>query len=243
MIAAAVAAAVLASSAHARPVPILMYHVISAPPAHVAYPDLYVAPTDFAAQMNWLAGHRYRAITLRRAYDYWTRGGTLPAHPVVISFDDGYLSQYVHGFPTLRARHWPGVLNLQVTFLRPVGGMRPWRVRSLIAAGWEIDAHTITHPDLTTVDDARLWREVDGSRNVLRRQFHIPVDFFCYPAGRYDTRVVNAVRRAGYLGATTTNYGLARPPNYFTLPRIRINGSDGVRGLASKLKALTSSAY
>jgi peptidoglycan/xylan/chitin deacetylase (PgdA/CDA1 family) len=116
-------------------------------------------------------------------------------------------------------------------------------VRSLIAAGWEIDAHTITHPDLTTVDDARLWREVDGSRNVLRRQFHIPVDFFCYPAGRYDNRVVNAVRRAGYLGATTTNYGLARPPNYFTLSRIRINGSDGVRGLASKLTALTSSAY
>ena len=182
-------------------------------------------------------------MTLQRVYDYWTRGTVLPPHPIVIAFDDGYLSQYVHGFATLRRHHWPAVLNLQVSFLRPVGGMRPWRVRNLIAAGWEIDAHTITHPDLTTVSDAQLRKEVEGSRMELRRAFRVPVNFFCYPAGRYDARVVAAVRRAGFLGATTTNYGLARPPDYFTLARIRVNGSDGLHGFVSKLTALTSSAY
>jgi hypothetical protein len=67
--------------------------------------------------------------------------------------------------------------------------------------------------------------------------FHVPVSFFCYPAGRYDNRVVAAVRAAGYLGATTTAYGLARPGDMFTLKRVRVNRSDGVAGFVSKLRA------
>jgi peptidoglycan/xylan/chitin deacetylase (PgdA/CDA1 family) len=188
--------------------------------------------------MNWLARNGYEAVTLRQAYDQWTAGTPLPRRPVVVSFDDGYLSQYTVGFRTLRAHGWPGVLNLQVDFLRPPGGMQPWRVRELIADGWEIDAHTLTHPDLTAVDDTRLWHEVDGSRLALRRRFHVPVDFFCYPAGRYDARVVRAVRKAGYLGATTTAYGLARPPGYYTLDRIRVAGSESVAAFGSSLQSL-----
>src|SRR2546423_1772858 len=147
-------------------------------PATAHYPDLYFRTGDFAAQIGWLAQHGYHAVTLRRVYDSWLKGAKLPSHPVVVSFDDGYLSQYTRAFPVLRAHRWPAVLNLEVNFLQPVGGMRPWRVRKLIAAGWEIDAHTLTHPDLTRLDDARLWHEVNGSRVALRRKVHIPVDFF-----------------------------------------------------------------
>jgi hypothetical protein len=50
--------------------------------------------------------------------------------------------------------------------------------------------------------------------------------------------VIAAVRRAGYLGATTTNYGLAKPGDPYTLGRVRINGSDGISGFAAKLQAL-----
>jgi peptidoglycan/xylan/chitin deacetylase (PgdA/CDA1 family) len=224
----------------ATPVPILMYHVISSPPASVAYPDLYVKPSDFSAQMAWLSRHGYHVMTLQRVYDHWTKGSRLPAHPIVISFDDGYLSQYTHAFKTLRRYHWLGVENLEVNFLQPLGGLRPWRIRNLIAGGWEIDAHTITHPDLTRLDEYDLRREVAGSRSIIRRDFHVPVNFFCYPAGRYDARVITEVQRAGYLGATTTNYGLARPRDVFMLDRIRINGSDGLRGFAAKLSGLAT---
>jgi peptidoglycan/xylan/chitin deacetylase (PgdA/CDA1 family) len=215
-----------------------MYHAISSPPPSVLYPDLYVKPSDFAAQMRWLARHGYHAVTLQRLYDYWTRGTPLPARAIVISFDDGYLSQYQRGYETLLRYHWPGVENLEVNFLQPVGGLRPWRIRKMIAAGWEIDSHTLTHPDLTRVGEAQLRREVERSRAIIRRDFHIPVNFFCYPAGRYDGRVVAEVRRAGYLGATTTNYGLARPADMYTLARIRINGSDGLRGFVAKVRGL-----
>ncbi|MFL5918993.1 MAG: polysaccharide deacetylase family protein [Gaiellaceae bacterium] len=219
--------------------PILMYHVIAVPPARVALPELFVRPADFAAQMSWLAAHGFHAVTLHQVYEYWLRGAALPSQPIVLSFDDGTLGQHMHALPVLRRLHWPGVLNLKVNALESRYTMPAWRVRELLAAGWELDAHTITHPDLTRVGDAQLWREVHGSRIALRRLFHVPVDFFCYPSGRYDARVVAAVRRAGYLGATTTNYDLARPRDPYTLGRIRVNGSDGLNGFARKLQSLT----
>jgi peptidoglycan/xylan/chitin deacetylase (PgdA/CDA1 family) len=225
--------------AHNRPVPILMYHVIANPTPTVASPELFVRPSDFAAQMRWLAAHGFHAVTLQQVYDYWLRGTPLPKEPIVLSFDDGYLGQHTHAMPVLRKLHWPGVLNLKVDALKSRYTLPPWRVRQMLAAGWELDAHTITHPDLTRVDDAQLWQEVHGSRVDLQRLFHVPVDFFCYPSGRYNAHVVAAVRRAGYLGATTTNYGLARPHDLYTLSRIRINGSDRLAGFAHKLQGLT----
>jgi peptidoglycan/xylan/chitin deacetylase (PgdA/CDA1 family) len=219
------------------PVPILMYHVIAPAPRSVTYPHLYVRPSDFARQMRWLARHGFRAVTMQRVYDHWRRGVPLPSKPVVISFDDGYRSIFTAAFPVLRAKRWPGVVNLKVGNTTDRFGLPPALVRALIAAGWEIDAHTITHPDLTTVGSARLRSEVRGSRRWIRRTFHVPAAFFCYPYGRYDARVRAAVRAAGFLGATTTEYGLARPSELYTLDRVRIDGGDGLIGFVAKLRA------
>jgi peptidoglycan/xylan/chitin deacetylase (PgdA/CDA1 family) len=219
------------------PVPILMYHVISSPPANAPYAELYVPGARFAAQVGWLAGHGYHAVTLQQVFDSWRGAGALPSKPVVLSFDDGYLSQVTNALPVLKARKWPGVLNLEYRNLLPVWGIRPPGVRKLLAAGWELDAHTLTHPDLTAVDAARLREEVAGSREAIRKRFHVPVNFFCYPAGRYDDTVIAAVQAAGYLAATTTRYGLAKPSELYTLARLRVNGSDSLQAFAAKLEA------
>jgi len=221
---------------HNAPVPILMYHVLAPPLPNAPYPDLYVKPADFRGQVAWLAAHGYHAVTLRQVYDYWRGEHALPRKPVVLTFDDGYHTDFTVALPTLHARGWPGVLNLEVRNLQPVWGTRPGMVRKMVAAGWEVDAHTLTHPDLTTVDPTELRHQVAGSRAAIRRMFHQPVDFFCYPSGRYDDAVVAAVRAAGFLGATTTNEGFARPDSLYTLDRVRVNGSDGVAGLAAKLE-------
>jgi peptidoglycan/xylan/chitin deacetylase (PgdA/CDA1 family) len=241
-LAAAAAALVLALPAQSanrlQPVPILMYHVISSPPANAPYPELYVPRTSFAAEVGWLARHGYHAVTLQEVFNSWRGARTLPAKPIVLSFDDGYLSDVTNALPVLRARHWPGVLNLEVANLKPVWGIRPPGVRKLIRAGWEIDAHTLTHPDLTAVGAAQLRDEVAGSRAAIRNAFHVPVNFFCYPAGRYNDTVIAAVQAAGYLGATTTNYGLAKPAELYTLARVRVNGTDSISAFGSKLEAL-----
>ena len=212
-----------------------MYHVLGNPPADAPYPELYVRPSDFRGQLAWLDRHGYTAVTLGAVWDHWHGTGSLPAKPVVISVDDGFRSTFTVALPALRAHRWPGVLNLALHHLDIGWGLSTRRVRVLIAEGWEIGAHTLTHPDLTTVSDDRLHREVAGSKRVLERRLGVAVDFFCYPSGRYDARVVSAVRRARYLGATTTREGLARRDEPFTLSRVRVSRSDGVAGLARSL--------
>ena len=214
-----------------------MYHVIADVPLRAAFPELFVTPRDFAAEMAWLAATGYHAVTMQAVYDHWFEGASLPSRPIVLSFDDGTLGDETHALPVLSRLHWPGVLNLRLDALKSAFVLPAWRVRDLIAAGWEIDSHTITHPDLTALDDARLWHEVRDSRVALRGEFHVPANFFCYPDGRFDGRVLEAVQDAGYLGATTTMEGLARPSELFTLRRIRVDGTDGVRGLAAHLHA------
>jgi peptidoglycan/xylan/chitin deacetylase (PgdA/CDA1 family) len=234
-VALALAAPSSARDRHNRPVPILMYHVIGSPPAGAPFPDLYVSRDDFALQLAWLHAHGYHAVSLRRVYDYWKHGKTLPPRPIVLTFDDGYPQDFTAARPLLAQRHWPGVLNLAVRNLLD-GKLTVRQIRLMIRQGWEVDAHTINHIDLTTLDASSLRHEVAGSRAWIRRRFHVPVAFFCYPSGRYNARVVAAVRKAGFLGATIEGESSASPRDgLFTLPRIRVSHSDGVRGLAAKL--------
>ena len=224
----------IVSGPHDSPVPILMYHVVSTPQPGAPYPDLYTPKSVFAAQMKALAHRGYHGVTLKQVYDYWKRGYALPSKPIVVSFDDGYLSHYTKAMPVLRALHWPGVLNLEIDNVRP-GDLTASQVRGLIAAGWEVDSHTLTHPDLRTVSDSQLRHELVDSRAYLHSHFHVPANFFCYPAGRYDSRVEAAVKAAGYRAATTTQPGYASPKSLFTLNRIRVDGADGVSGLLRNL--------
>lgn len=240
------ALALLLGSVHSTPnraaapvapnVPVLMYHVIADPPPGAPWPQLYVSAAEFEAQVAWLERRGFAAVTLSDVWRNWHHGGSLPKRPVVLTFDDGYRSVATEALPVLRKRGWPAVLNLKVGNLEP-GSFTESDVHKLLAAGWELGAHTITHPDLRTLDDAGLEREVAGSRMAIRKRFGVTVGFFCYPAGRYDDRVIAAVRSAGFLGATTTLEGLATPDHPFELRRIRVSRGDGVRRLASALPA------
>lgn len=235
--AAPVVGEITGAQAKRMPVPILMYHVISKAPAGVTNAELWVDKDVFADEMRALQAAGYTAITLRQAWDGWKDGGPLPRKPIVLTFDDGYLSHYTHAKPVLRKLGWPGVLYLTTRNIGP-DGLTERQLRSLIKAGWEIDSHTRTHPDLTTLDDATLAQELTDSRTELQQRLGVPVDFFAYPAGRYDARVQAAVKAAGYTTATTVEEGVAtRKHDPFALPRVRVNASDTADSLLTRLES------
>ena len=225
-----------ARAASAPPVPILMYHHIAPAGPHARLPALWVRPAAFAAQVRALRRAGYRAVTLGRVWDAWHAGPPLPRRPVVVSFDDGYADQVRHAAPVLRRARWPGVLNLALDFLPGMGGTAA--VRRLLAAGWEVDSHSITHADLTTLAPARLRTELAGSRARIRSLFGVPANFFAYPSGRLDAGVVAAVRRAGYLAATTTRMGYATPRDRFRLARVQVSRGLTAADLLRRLRAL-----
>ena len=217
---------------HTGPVPILEYHVLGAAPEDARYPELFVGRGDFRRQMDWLARHGFEAVTLGLVQDAWYRDGTLPRKPVVISFDDGYRPQFTFALPALREHGWAGVLNLKAE------GSDLYRsnVEAMIAAGWELASHTIDHSDLTMLDTAGLKRELAGSRQILREEYGVAVRNFCYPAGQFDAEVIAAVKAAGYEGATAEIPAYARRDQPYRLGRYEILASDGVAGMAARLR-------
>lgn len=97
-------------------------------------------------------------------------------------------------------------------------------LRALAAAGMEVGAHTQTHPILRELDDARAHGEILGGKLQLESILDREVTVFAYPNGApdrdFDTRHVEMVRRAGFIGAATTARGVARADaDAFVIPR------------------------
>jgi peptidoglycan/xylan/chitin deacetylase (PgdA/CDA1 family) len=228
------------AGAYRGPVPILAYHQLrAAPDGHrsPASASLWVPAARFRAQIEGLAQRGFRGVTLSQAWAAWHGGRPLPAQPVIVSFDDGYASQYRYGEPVLTQLGWPGVLDLDVSRVDVPGGLPSGVVETLVAGDWELVSHSLTHPDLTGLSAARLKREVAGSRSALRRQYGAPVKFFCFPYGRSSAAVRAAVRAAGYTGATTTRPGIAsRTSDRFALPRITVGPRDTAAAIAKRLR-------
>jgi peptidoglycan/xylan/chitin deacetylase (PgdA/CDA1 family) len=220
---------------HSGPVPILAYHAIQPPVAGAESPEQFVPQADFVEQMKWLDEHGHEGVTLDQVEDAWYEGGELPPKPVVLTFDDGYLSQYVAAFPALQHFRWPGVLNL----VAEGADLPDADVRKMLDADppWELASQTISDPDLTTLGAGELRREVAGSRGILQDRFGAPVNNLSYPAGQYDDDVIEAVSDAGYRGATSDVPGLASSADPFILSRIEVRLDDGLDGFVSKLRA------
>ncbi len=115
--------------------------------------------------------------------------------------------------------------KLPGTFYVPIQGhpsaerLDPADMLSLDAQGFEIGAHGVSHKNLTRCDLRQLVIEVEGCKKRLEDEMGKEVRMFAYPGGRYNRRVVAALKRAGFIGARTTEM-LALDMNFapFSMP-------------------------
>lgn len=95
----------------------------------------------------------------------------------------------------------------------------PQETQALLDMGMEIGGHTMTHPDLTSLDDDQLKWELETSKAQLEDYVQRPVRTFCYPFGYFNRRVRDAVRNAGYeLARTTEAFRTTTGPDPLLVP-------------------------
>ena len=227
------------------PVPILMYHVINPPPPGAPYPGLYVPAGEFAAQMQALKAAGWHAVTLDQLKAFWTRGVPLPpGKPIVLTFDNGYQSQYSNALPLLNQMGRVGDEMMQLTGLPPSqGGLSDSQVRALIADGWELDTQGISHADLIALPASELHYQVFAARQLLRQRYGVPVDWFAYPSGHYNASVIATLKSAGFAGSVTVVPGWASPgDDPFRLPRLRVLGGTSPSALLAQIASIQGAA-
>jgi peptidoglycan/xylan/chitin deacetylase (PgdA/CDA1 family) len=136
--------------------------------------------------------------------------GTAPARAVAITFDDAWADNHANALSHLVERRIPATLFVPSRQLDRPGRMTRAQLLEIAAAGVRIGAHSRTHADLTSCDDAELEWEVRGSRDDLEDLLGEPCTRFAYPGGQLDARVRAAVATAGFRTAVTTVRGWAR---------------------------------
>jgi peptidoglycan/xylan/chitin deacetylase (PgdA/CDA1 family) len=221
-------------------VPILTYHYIRVNPDRndrLGF-ALSVTPSDFAAQMDWLAQNGYHTITTADLYTYLNKYGGLPSKPVILTFDDGYADFYTTALPILRSHGFVAVSYVVSGFVGWPGYMTSAQIREADRSGMEIGSHTVNHPNLANMSAAAVWSQLTQSKQFLEQVLGHPVLSFCYPSGKYTSAVAAAVAAAGFQDATTTRSGYTYTlANRYIWSRLRVSGGEPLDQFAAAVRA------
>ena len=210
--------------------------------------SLWVSPSSFATQMQWLHRLGYQGLHMSALMPYLK--GEKKGRVVGITLDDGYLSNLNHALPVLKHVGFSATCYAVSGFL---GGYNQWDesqgiakanlmdpsdIKTWVDAGMEIGSHTCHHPDLTQLSLDQVRQELVKSKSDLENHLQHPVTQFCYPYGHFLAEHEALVSQAGYVAATTTARGRACETDRLTaLPRVPVVKST--YALQFLLKVLT----
>jgi peptidoglycan/xylan/chitin deacetylase (PgdA/CDA1 family) len=195
---------------------ILGYHGITRSSRRHDLSMLLVSPARFRAQIELLLEGGFTFVTVAQMARL-AAGGEPPPGYAAISFDDGMRNNHTVALPILKSY---GILATVYVTIDFIDRASPWvgarsdnrmlsetEIRELAGEGWELGAHTMTHPDLSTLDYDACRREIEDSRTALERIGGAPVETFAYPFGHYNPSALAAVRDSGLVAAVSTGRG------------------------------------
>ena len=205
----------------------------------IRYPGTEITPAAFEAQMKELKDRGITVISLQDLLA-WKRGEkNIPPRSAVVTFDDGWKSQYEVAWPIMKKYGYPFTMFIYTEGVRggSLGGGEAitWeQLADMRDNGVDIEGHSATHQDLreghtiTLISGGKRTRtkvtgpqyeewmqnEVVGSKQLLEQRLGIKVNCFAVPFGNYNEHVKEIARNSGY-EAMFTVYG---QPITFTSP-------------------------
>ena len=217
-----------------QPIPILVYHQIDqAPPKGSPFRSLYVAPAAFARQMLLLKLLGYTGLSMTGLQPYLS--GERTGKVVGITFDDGYLNNLKHALPVLvrygfsstcyavsnligQTNVWDEGIGIAQTALMNKSQIQQW-----LENGQEIGSHTSNHVNMSEINDETCHLEITHGKTDLETVAMAPVQHFCYPYGRYESKHCDMVRAQGFETATTTRRSRCHNGTHmYEIPRIPV---------------------
>jgi len=221
----------------ARSVPVLLYHHLLPAAEHDGTNGAIVSVEDFQQQMDFLFKNGYHTVTLADLYLFIQGKKNLPERSVVITFDDGYRSNYDYAVPILRQYRFRAV---QFPITSHIENYHPWLPHmgwGLMAAAADVfEYHSHSHAlhfykgvraAILVTPEEQLRKDLSHSRELL------DCFAFAYPFGVWSREAIRILKETGYKMAFTIRRGNVAPgDNLFLLQRQIIRPTTTLRDFA-----------
>jgi hypothetical protein len=106
-------------------VPVLMYHSVGIPNPNWVWQFLTIPHQIFEDHLRVFKRKGFNTIDLSQLYDYVSTGKPIPPNSIVLTFDDGYLDNWVYAYPLLKKYGFKGTIFVNPEFVDPTEDYRP----------------------------------------------------------------------------------------------------------------------
>ena len=219
---------------------VLIYHSIGKNKWYAS-----VNPIAFRMQMRYLRKH-YNVVPLDDIVKYKQGEINLPDKSVAITFDDGYADNYKVAWPILKRNNLPFTIFVTTNLdnldtLNNHFSRITWeQLKEMSDNGVDIGGHGVNHTDLNALFEKQLEEEVENCYQTLAKQLGKPAKNFSYPGGKYDEKVIEAVKKAGFKSACTTKEGMVKKSdNVFEIKRVWVHRGLGFMSFLIRLTMVT----
>lgn len=193
-------------------IPALLYHqliskekvekgeLINNEPVYVCY------DTAFEQQMGYLHENGYTTILLDDFLAFQHEKAPLPAKPVLITFDDGFMSNYLYAFPVLKKYGMKATIFVtpdkeSENFKKYAAVDSPLtsaQIKEMSDYGLSMESHAMTHRNLNELEPDVIRWELEESKKILEVITQKPVRYLAIPSGCYNKTIKRLAQKAGY---------------------------------------------
>lgn len=240
-------------------VPVLFYHHVN----NNSGDTVTVTPEVFSSQMTYLHEQGYETLSVTQLIHFIAGDYVPAAKSVLITFDDGWIDNYLYAVPVLKK------FNLKSTHFLITGrvenltelysiGLTPDHAscKKLINAGragevvlgwdlvkeldkdplFEFYSHTVNHFRCAYLQVDELFFELSHSKQSIEARLSKPCDYLCWPYGSYSQSALECAAQLGYKGTFSTINGFCSiGSDPFLLNRIEVQ--DSVEWFIDRLRA------
>jgi peptidoglycan/xylan/chitin deacetylase (PgdA/CDA1 family) len=194
--------------------------------------SLYVKPSTFEKQMNYLFRRGYRTISLTELKAAVQKNDKkFLRKKFCITFDDGY-EDLLNAYPVLKKYGFVATVFIHTQAVKDGYYTYPSmteakmisfdRLKKILDV-FEIGSHTVSHPDLSKVSEEKIVYELKESKKIIEDTLGVKIYHFCYPFGKIFENYKKILQQEGYETAVTLKNGLIeldKEIDFYCLPRV-----------------------
>lgn len=219
------------STIHPAPsgkIPILLYHDLQSAEQPnekqgAATQGTVVSANNFEQQIKYLHDNGYKTISLDQYLSIRRQDLSLPRKTIILTFDDGHISNYTLAFPILKQYGYTACFFVVTKNINTKFHLSRKQIIEMHRSGMEFGSHGTSHAFLPLLSRSELIDELQESKQILENILKTEIYYLAYPGGHYNNHVLGAARSAGYYAACSCVQGFnGFATDLFRLRRIEI---------------------